>query len=920
MRCADLYFIRGTLTPGEQELLGRSLFCDPVVETVEFGNGPFQGPPAGARRVEVAFRPGVTDPVAAEIVRAAKELGVNGVEAATTGSCYDIEGESLSDADLALVADRLLANPVIQRWSLGRIEPHFAETAAASSEVERFDIASMDDDALMALSNERRAALDLDEMKAVRGFFRAEKRTCTDVEFEMIAQTWSEHCVHKTFRARIDVDAPQPNPYGGQVDNILKTFIKKATDEIDAPWVLSAFVDNAGVIEFDDEYEVSFKVETHNHPSAIEPFGGANTGVGGVIRDVVGVSARPIAATDVLCFGPLDTPVESLPAGVIHPRLVFSGVVSGVQDYGNKIGIPTVNGGVRFDPGYTANPLVYCGCVGLAPRGLRKSEAKAGDRVVLLGGATGRDGIRGATFSSMTMDSSTGEVAGASVQIGDPVVEKKTTEVIIQARDLGLYSAITDCGAGGLSSAVGEMAQTLGADIDLDAVPLKYPGLVPWEVWLSEAQERMVLAVPEKNMAKLRELCERNDVDMTDLGPFTGKGRLVVKHGGKAALDLPGEFLHKGLPQRKLKAAPPAKKPETKKASGSIDPKAALLSLLGHPNVGSRESVVRLYDHEIQGATCVKPFEGPERDGPSDAAVLKPLETKGTTAVAVSNGFNPDYGADPYRMALSAVDEAVRNVVATGADPDRVAILDNFCWGDPKRPENMWSLLEAARGCKDAAIAHRAPFVSGKDSFNNEYKAADGQRVSIPPSLLISAIAIVPDVGRKVTMDLKKPGNPLYLVGEWKPVAGGSLVAKLYGVPAGASVEVPDASPRAHDAYKSLHRAMSGGLVVACHDLSEGGLGVAVAEMCIGGRLGAALDLPAGDAIINLYGETNGCLVAEVPAGKAAEFEKAMAGAPCAKIGRVTDDGTLAVKGAASFAVPVATLVDAWKGAIGGGK
>ena len=393
---------------------------------------------------------------------------------------------------------------------------------------------------------------------------------------------------------------------------VLNTYIRKATDEINAPWVFSAFSDNAGIIDFDDEFEVSFKVETHNHPSAIEPFGGANTGVGGVIRDVMGVSAKPIAATDILCFGPLDFPVDELPAGILHPRRIFSGVVGGVRDYGNKLGLPTVNGAIWYDPGYISNPLVYCGCVGIAPKGKHCRTPRKGDRVIILGGRTGRDGLRGATFSSMTMDAKTGEVAGASVQIGDPITQKGVLEVILRARDLGYYSAITDCGAGGLSSAVGEMASEIGADVELSRVHLKYPGLAPWEIWLSEAQERMVIAVPPKHFGALQSLCDLFDVELTDIGPFTGDGKTIVRYEGKAILELDNQFLHHGIPQRHLKAAPPTNRPlQNTVQSGRLPtPEKALLGLLGHPNIATKARVIRSYDHEVQGGTVVKPLTG----------------------------------------------------------------------------------------------------------------------------------------------------------------------------------------------------------------------------------------------------------------------------------------------------------------------
>ena len=912
VRRSCLYFVRGVFSPGELDLLGRFLFCDTVVETVswEACGDPAREPggksPELANRIEVALRPGVTDSVAEEIMRAAREIGITGIEAVSTGEVFDVEGDKLERRDLELLAGRLLANPVIHRYAIGRIEPVFPSLAAGSGQVESFPVASMSVPALEGLSTDRRAALDGPEMAAIRDHFQGLGRECTDVEFEMIAQTWSEHCGHKTFKALIDVVAPagSANPYPPQVDNILKTYIKKATDEIAAPWVLSAFVDNAGILEFDDEYEMSFKVETHNHPSAIEPFGGANTGVGGVIRDVMGVSARPIATTDVLCFGPVDLDPDELPAGVLHPRRVQSGVVAGVQDYGNKMGIPTVNGGIHFDSGYTANPLVFCGCAGIAPRGRHRREARPGDRVVVIGGKTGRDGIRGATFSSMVMDSTTGEVAGASVQIGAPIVEKMVSETIIEARDRGLYTAITDCGAGGLSSAVGEMAAELGCDVDISRAPLKYPGLAPWEIWLSEAQERMVLAIPPGNMAEFAAMCDMNDVEATDLGHFTGEGHIVVRDGEKIAADLDCRFLHDGIPQRRLLASPPRAAAKAAALAGGAptrtaapDARSALLGLLAHPAIASKEPTVRLYDHEVQGATVLPPFSGIRRDGPSDASVIKPRETGGTRGIVLSNGINPKYGKiDPYRMALGAVDEAVRNAVGSGADPDRIAILDNFCWGDPKRPETMWTLLEAARGCHDAALVHRTPFVSGKDSFNNEYYAKDGTRVSIPPSLLISAIGIVPDVGTPPGTDLKTTGNPLYLAGDFRPVFGGSVYTELFGA---ASDAVPDAAARAHEVYVAIHRAILAGCVASCHDLSEGGLAVALAEMCIGGRLGARLDVkPEADRADNhtsafLFGETNGCLVLEIVAGKANAFLKLLDGLPVQRIGETADSGLL---------------------------
>jgi phosphoribosylformylglycinamidine synthase subunit PurSL len=536
--------------------------------------------------------------------------------------------------------------------------------------------------------------------------------------------------------------------------------------------------------------------------------------------------------------------------------------------------------------------------------------------VIILGGRTGRDGLRGATFSSQTMDAQTGQIAGASVQIGDPITEKITLEVILRARDEGLYHAITDCGAGGLSSAIGEMANEIGAEVDLAQVRLKYPGLAPWEIWLSEAQERMVIAVPPEAMARLQEICELFEVELTDAGYFTGTGRLVVNYAGKPVLNLENEFLHHGLPQRHLKAAPPSPQTTRKAVSTSATEvvlSQALLDLLSHPNIASKAPIIHIYDHEVQGGTLVKPLTGRENDGPSDACVLKPLGTHGKAGIVLSNGINPEYGKhDPYNMAASVVDEAIRNAVAVGADPARIAILDNFCWGDPRRPEVMWSLLEAARGCCDAALAHAAPFVSGKDSFNNEYQGAGGQRVAIPPTLLISALGYIADTAKAVTMDLKTPGDFLYLIGEFRPTLGGShfslVSGRQYNQPA------PCASELAPQVYRVFHKAVHAGWVRAAHDLSEGGLGVTAAEMAIAGRLGLQIDSPDDDPLLNLFGETNGCLLVEVPAEYSSEFSGLFAELPCQQIGWVTTESVISVSQQHQelFWLPLHHLVEAW--------
>ena len=606
--CYDLYFVRGLLDREQVQQLADQLLHDPVTHQVETTIMEEQ---SGSREViteitapegviEVTLRPGVTDPVAEQILRAAKIIGITNINAASTGLRFFVKGESISNAVLHQLAKSLFANDVIQRYTLGEISPTFSESLETSGVVEVIRLRGLTADGLLEVSAERRAALNLDEMKAIQDYCEREQRDLTDIEFEMLAQTWSEHCVHKTFKAHVTVeqDKSAKRQFPGEYRHLFNETIRAATRDVGAPWVLSAFRDNAGIVEFDDDFEISFKVETHNHPSAIEPFGGANTGIGGVIRDVIGVSAKPIASTDVLCFGPQDMRLQDLPEGVLHPRRIASGVVAGIQDYGNKMGIPTVNGAIWYDPGYTANPLVFCGSIGLAPVGSNPQAIQAGDHIIVLGGRTGRDGLRGATFSSMTMDAQTGEVAGASVQIGAPIVEKGLVDVLMLARDQKLYHAITDCGAGGLSSAVGEMASECGGDIQLADVPLKYPGLAPWEIWLSEAQERMVVAVPTENLAALQLLCDRYEVELTNIGTFNQSGRTRVFFGEKVVLDLDNQFLHNGLPQRTYRAriipprfAPGWRSPDTRNAV--LDYGNVLLRLLAHPNIASKEKVIR---------------------------------------------------------------------------------------------------------------------------------------------------------------------------------------------------------------------------------------------------------------------------------------------------------------------------------------
>jgi phosphoribosylformylglycinamidine synthase len=879
---ADVVYVDGALDDAQRAAL-TELLVDPLLQA-----GSWEMP--GGRAVEIGFHPGVTDDRATALLAACRLLDIT-ASAAASARRIEIPA-SLSDADVDTLVRRVIANPVIERWHEGTLEPAFAGGDPGSGRAVTIAVREASDSELADINAERGLALDTFELHAIRAHFSALGRDPTDAELETLAQTWSEHCAHKTFRATITTD-------DGTIIDPLLAQLRRCTDEIGAEFVRSAFVGNAGIVSFHPGVTLALKAETHNHPSAVEPFGGANTGVGGVIRDVLGTGHRPIAATDVLCFGPPDTPAAEVPIGALHPQRIRDGVVDGVADYGNKIGLPTVAGAVLYDPGFTTNPLVFCGCVGIGDDRPLPAHPQAGDRVVVLGGRTGRDGVRGATFSSATMDATTGEVAGASVQIGDPITEKLLIDVLIGSEDL--YRAITDCGAGGLSSAIGEMAEGIGADVELDRVPLKYPGLEPWEIWLSEAQERMIVAVPSARLAELQARCDTYGVELTDLGEFTGDSRLVVRAGGEPVVDLDLGFVHDGRPQRSMTATLPTPNRTVATTRDVADPVGALLALLAHRNIASKADIVHRYDHEILGATVVRPLTGVAADGPSDGVVLAdPADVHG---FAIGIGVNPWYGLhDPEAMAHAVVDEAIRNVVAAGADPSRIALLDNFSWGDPRRPSTLGELAMAVRGCCDAALAYRAPFVSGKDSLNNEYTGADGERHAVPPTLVITAVAHVPDAHRTVTSDLAAAGDVLVLVGSTRAELAGSHLDLVMGAPADVGI-VPQPDPCAPGRYRRLHDAIRSGLVRACHDVSEGGLAVALAEMAIGGRLGATIErLPHDDVAVALFSESIGRLVVEIAPPDLEAFVAAMDG-DALVLGAVADTGALALPGLQPVAV-----------------
>ena len=743
------------------------------------------------------------------------------------------------------------------------------------------------DQQLLTISQETGIGLNLQEMKRVQEYFRKKKRNPTDIELQTIGQTWSEHCFHKTFKSKIRFN-------GKEIDSLFNTYILKATEEINPSWCFSVFEDNAGIVYFDKDYGIAVKVETHNHPSAIEPFGGAATGVGGVIRDVLGVWADPIACTDVLGFGPLDYSYEKLPPGVKHPKYVYTGVVAGIGSYGNNMGIPTVNGAIYFDESYVGNVVVYCGCVGLLPLKKFKRNAKPGDIIILAGGRTGRDGIHGVTFASAELTEKSEEISRPAVQIANPIEEEKLKRAIIEIRDLELASAITDLGGGGLSSALGETAKRFGcgAAINLDKVPLKYPGLAPWEIYVSESQERMLLTVPPENVERVSKVFKKEDVEATAIGKCTANGILLIYYKDQKVTDLKIPFLFEP-PIAVKKAEYQATRLDSPEVPQPKNLAETIQQLLSSPNIASKESVIRTYDHEVKGNTVLKPLQG-EYGGPNDAAIIKPLENS-WKGIAISCGMNPNYGKiDAYWMAASAIDEAIRNNIAVGGR--RIALLDNFTWGNPEKPERLGSLVKACEACYDFATAFRTPFISGKDSLYNESPSGP-----VTPTLLVTALGMVPDVRSAVSMDVKAPNNLIYVVGQTFKELGGSEYYRLKGH---LGKTVPKVrSDQAVKTFEAITEAIDLGLVKACHDLSEGGLAVAAAEMAFAGEYGIELSLrkvPQQSLKRNdsaLFSESNSRFLVEISEKSAEDFKALLNGKVYAEIGRVTKTPRLLIHG-----------------------
>ncbi len=774
---------------------------------------------------------------------------------------------------------------------------------------------------LTQLSQNMKLSLSTEDMLVVQQIFTEIDRDPTDVELEVIAQTWSEHCKHRIFAATIQHTV---NGEQEEVKSMYKTFIQRPSKEIMARkpgFVLSCFVDNAGFIKLDDNLSVCLKAETHNHPSAIEPYAGANTGLGGVIRDILGAGkgAKPIANLDVFCFGAPDTP-QSMVEGhnIIHPLGIMRGVVHGVRDYGNRMGIPTTSGAIQFDPTYIYNPLVFCGTAGVIPQADIAKEMKPGLAVVVIGGRTGKDGLHGATFSSAAMGEDSHAEDQQAVQIGNPIEEKKTLDVILEARERGLIEFVTDCGAGGFSSAAGEMLSETGGNLYLERAPLKEPNMVSWQIFLSESQERMVLAVKPENLDELQKLCDTFQTEMTVLGESNDSGVLRVWHNGELVVEMDNSKLH-DAPTKQLTSVFNAAPANTGVAMDDSDLAGDLKQLFGDFAIVSREPIIREYDHEVQGNTVLKPLAGATADAPQDASVIDIDGSDKLMSLALA--ILPEWGkTDPYAMGTGTVDETVRQLVLAGTNPDKIALLDNFCMGNPECPTELGRIVECAKGIREAALAYGAPYVSGKDSFYNYFETEDGP-VNIPVTFLCSGFGVVEDASHVHGASLRRSDSVLFLVGNTEDEMGGSVYARIKDV---KDCKVPQTDCAANFAiYKQYYdKALTQGLVLSAHDLSEGGLAVAAAEMAFSGKGGITLNLDAlpttggwKNNAVPCFGESTGRFLVEVDPDMADEFAAAMAGTPCARIGSATTDGKLTITAAGTTVLQaeIAELKNIWK-------
>lgn len=930
--------------------------------------------------IETMFKPGVTDN-AAKAANEAVDLvfpEYAGKINIYTGVIYLIEGD-LNLTQASELTHEIFGNPLLQSFKiLPKIEFE-KENRFHSFHVPKVKIdqkscyeinLNINDQEFEKLNTKNCWALSKDEFNQIKDYYkssinneyRAKKglsNNPTDVELEVIAQSWSEHCKHKIFAANITYTESENTKQkigDHKINSLYKSYIKKTTKDLveskKVDWLVSVFSDNAGIINFDKNINVCAKVETHNSPSALDPYGGALTGILGVNRDIIGcgLGSKPIANTDVFCFANpnmLNKNIQ-LPIGLKHPKTIFEGVHKGVEDGGNKSGIPTVNGAIYFNDHYAGKPLVYCGTIGTIPKcnttydDLSTKNQSPGDYIVIAGGRIGADGIHGATFSSLELNENSPATA---VQIGDPITQKRLLDFTISARDKGLFTSITDNGAGGLSSSVGEMAvETNGAFIDLALAPVKYPGLSPFELMISESQERMTFAVSPEKYEEFIKLAKQYGVEATSIGHFTKSGYLEVNYQKECVCCLDLKFLHESLRPMELKAHFDGEKSykdyiawhgQSEKISINKEELTNKLDeiipqLLRHPNIASKEFWVKQYDHEVKATTVVKPFNGKTQKGPSDAGViwLKPHGGEENNAITISCGMAPHLSHyDTYLMTEHSIDEAVRNAVATGVNPEKVSLLDNYCWPDPikgkNNPDYAHKMAQLVRSCQalyDTGIEYGMPFISGKDSMKNDFigKLPNQEqiKISIPPTLLVTAVGQLPDVEKTVESSFKSVGMGIYYIGDKiENEVRASHLTDIY------KIKDTDPTPclmnrnENINRYKKIYQLNQTRTFQSMHDISDGGAITCIIESCFGNLIGAEVNLnnlKSTELAAFLFNEPTGSFIATASL-KNKEYLKKELGAIL--IGTTTKDKNIIIKHREQtlFEEKVTNLLDVWR-------
>lgn len=883
------------------KLLAEKLFCESINQEYILNKPVLHG---ASYILEISYKPGVMNPEVGSILKAASELGIRLI-ASSSSTEYGFFGNFKKTDILNIIRQINLYNPTVEY--IIKKPPLTLLIKDKRRRDKTVEIRNMSDSELLLLSKDR-LYLNLNEMKTIQRYFKKIRRDPTDCELEVLAQTWSEHCAHKTFKATLVVNGKVKAPL---IERIKKEALKHNKN------IVSAFVDNSGVMDFYEGWAINGKVETHNSPSAIEPYGGASTGSGGVFRDILGTGqgAKTVCSTDIFCFAPPGLSSNKLPQGCLPPDYLLKQVVRGVKDYGNRMGIPTNNGSLHFHDDFRAKPTVIVGAYGILPKSkAEKGFVKKNDVIVAVGGRTGKDGIHGATFSSAEMTDRTQTINSSAVQIGNAIEEKRMFDAILEARDKNLISAIQDCGAGGFSSAIGEMGEKVGATVHLENALLKYQDLSPWEIFLSESQERMVVAVNLKKLDQFLETCKKYNVETSVLGKFDGSKKLKVYYGKTQVCDLDMEFLHHGLPKRKLIANGVASESVKQDAPRVVSGKQwieTVEKIIRHGNICSKEPIVRLYDHTVQGTNSLQPYSGEHMDGPNDAAVLRPLLDK-NYGVVISHGLNPVLNnIDPYKGSIWAATEAISNYVAVGGDYKNASLINNYIWPVPD-PDTLWSLDRSVDAVCDFMKALSIPVISGKDSLSSTYKSTN-EVIKIPPVLCISVFGKISDVRKTVSSDFKKKNSVICLVGAQDINAmGGSVYFDVVGQMIGA---VPKINLKLlPKVLESVHKAITAGKVLSCHDVSEGGVFTSIFEMCVGGDIGATVNVPKNvRADYFLFNETAGCFIVEVESE--AVSKKMFKSRPYLLIGKTIDEKNIAVKQGSNilFKADMNKLKEKWK-------